>query len=210
MVLLFASRRRKAKETGSFSMKSSSTSSFKASVHSPSISRHIEADWLWQWQRTWSHFYDHRTTGKVLIRPVSTLVLTFGISGKRFPLSTVLTIGIQIITRLEQIHRKGFVHRDIKANNFTIGRGDKANIVYIIDFGLAKKYKDLKTGQHIAIRGGKSLVGTARYASIASHDGYEQCRRDDLESLGYLLLYFLRGKLPWQGIQMHDKNEKYA
>ena len=122
----------------------------------------------------------------------------------------MLTIGIQIITRLEQIHRKGFVHRDIKANNFTIGRGDKANIVYIIDFGLAKKYKDLKTGQHIAIRGGKSLVGTARYASIASHDGYEQCRRDDLESLGYLLLYFLRGKLPWQGIQMHDKNEKYA
>ena len=118
----------------------------------------------------------------------------------------MLTIGIQIITRLEQIHRKGFVHRDIKANNFTIGRGDKANIVYIIDFGLAKKYKDLKTGQHIAIRGGKSLVGTARYASIASHDGYEQCRRDDLESLGYLLLYFLRGKLPWQGIQMHDKN----
>ena len=122
----------------------------------------------------------------------------------------MLTIGIQIITRLEQIHRKGFVHRDIKANNFTIGRGDKANIVYIIDFGLAKKYKDLKTGQHIAIRGGKSLVGTARYASIASHDGYEQGRRDDLESLGYLLLYFLRGKLPWQGIQMHDKNEKYA
>ena len=122
----------------------------------------------------------------------------------------MLTIGIQIITRLEQIHRKGFVHRDIKANNFTIGRGDKANTVYIIDFGLAKKYKDLKTGQHIAIRGGKSLVGTARYASIASHDGYEQCRRDDLESLGYLLLYFLRGKLPWQGIQMHDKNEKYA
>ena len=122
----------------------------------------------------------------------------------------MLTIGIQIITRLEQIHRKGFVHRDIKANNFTIGRGDKANIVYIIDFGLAKKYKDLKTGQHIAIRGGKSLVGTARYASIASHDGYEQCCRDDLESLGYLLLYFLRGKLPWQGIQMHDKNEKYA
>ena len=132
------------------------------------------------------------------------------LSGKRFPLSTVLTIGVQIITRLEQIHRKGFVHRDIKANNFTIGRGEKAKTVHIIDFGLAKKYKDLKTGQHIAVRGGKSLVGTARYASIASHDGYEQCRRDDLESLGYLLLYFLRGKLPWQGIQMHNKAEKYA
>lgn len=91
-----------------------------------------------------------------------------------------------------------------------IGRGDHSKTVYIIDFGLAKRYKDLRTGQHIPIKGGKSLVGTARYASIASHEGYEQCRRDDLESLGYLLLYFVRGKLPWQGIQIQNKNEKYA
>lgn len=91
-----------------------------------------------------------------------------------------------------------------------IGRGEHSKIVYIIDFGLAKRYKDLRTGQHIPIKGGKSLVGTARYASIASHEGFEQCRRDDLESLGYLLLYFLRGKLPWQGIQIQNKNEKYA
>lgn len=95
-------------------------------------------------------------------------------------MATTLSIGIQIITRLEQIHRKGFVHRDIKANNFMTGCGDDKKTVYIIDFGLTKRYKDLKTGQHIAIKGGKSLVGTARYASIASHEGYEQCRRDDL------------------------------
>ena len=119
-------------------------------------------------------------------------------------------MGIQIITRLEQIHRKGFVHRDIKANNFMSGCGEERKTVYAIDFGLAKRFRDLKTGQHIAIKGGKSLVGTARYASIASHEGYEQCRRDDLESLGYLLLYFLIGKLPWQGIQIHNKSEKYA
>ncbi len=131
-------------------------------------------------------------------------------SNRKFPLSTVLSIGIQIITRLEHLHRKGFVHRDIKANNFALGLGEKSRIVYIIDFGLAKKYKDLRTGVHIPIKGGKSLVGTARYASIASHDGYEQCRRDDLESTGYLLLYCLRGKLPWQGIQMNSKHEKYA
>jgi serine/threonine protein kinase len=85
------------------------------------------------------------------------------------------------------------------------GSGDDRKIVYVIDFGLAKRYRDLKTGQHIPIKGGKSLVGTARYASIASHEGYEQCRRDDLESLGYLLLYFLIGKLPWQGVQIHNK-----
>jgi serine/threonine protein kinase len=90
------------------------------------------------------------------------------------------------------------------------GCGDDKKTVYIIDFGLAKRYRDLKTGQHIAIKGGKSLVGTARYASIASHEGFEQCRRDDMESLGYLLLYFLIGKLPWQGIQIHSKTEKYA
>lgn len=90
-------------------------------------------------------------------------------SGKKLGIGTTLSIGSQIIDRLEQIHRKGFVHRDIKANNFMIGRKDKARIVYIIDFGLAKKYKDIKTGQHIPMKGGKSLVGTARYASIASH-----------------------------------------
>jgi casein kinase 1 len=101
-------------------------------------------------------------------------------SNKKFSLTTTMNIGIQIISRLEMIHRKGFVHRDIKANNFMVGKGEKCKIVYVIDFGLAKRYKDLKTGQHIAIKGGKSLVGTARYASIASHEGYEQCRRDDL------------------------------
>lgn len=86
-----------------------------------------------------------------------------------------------------------------------IGKNDKNKTIYIIDFGLAKRYKDIKTGQHIPLKGGKSLVGTARYASIASHDGQQQCRRDDLESLAYLLLYFLRGKLPWQGIQIANK-----
>jgi len=93
-------------------------------------------------------------------------------SSKRFTISSTYNIGIQIITRLEQIHRKGFVHRDIKANNFMIGRGEKAQTVYIIDFGLAKRYFDPKTNKHIPVKGGKSLVGTARYASIASHEGF--------------------------------------
>ena len=106
---------------------------------------------------------------------------------KRFSISTTINIGLQIINRLEMIHRKGFLHRDIKANNFMVGKREKIKTVFIIDFGLAKRYKDMKTGKHIPLKSGKSLVGTARYASIASHDGFEQCRRDDLESLAYLL-----------------------
>ncbi|CAM6006546.1 unnamed protein product [Sphagnum balticum] len=97
------------------------------------------------------------------------MVLPSKCSGKKFSLPSTLNIALQILTRLEQIHRKGFVHRDIKANNFMVGRAEKTKIVYVIDFGLAKRYRDLKTGQHIAMKGGKSLVGTARYASIASH-----------------------------------------
>ena len=91
---------------------------------------------------------------------------------KKFSLSTVFQIGIQIIDRLEALHRKGYLHRDIKANNFMIGKSDKRETVYIIDFGLVKKYRDSKTGLHIPFKTGKSLVGTARYASIASHLGH--------------------------------------
>lgn len=136
----------------------------------------------------------------------SSLEDLFQSNGRKFSVSTVLQIGIQIIQRLEAIHRKGFLHRDIKANNFMIGKEEKRNVVYIIDFGLAKRYRDPKTGAHIPFKEGKSLVGTARYASIASHLGYEQGRKDDLESLGFLLLYFLRGKLPWQGVQIKNKS----
>ncbi|XVF81013.1 hypothetical protein PTKIN_Ptkin15bG0122200 [Pterospermum kingtungense] len=107
------------------------------------------------------------------------------------------------------MHSRGFLHRDIKPDNFLMGLGRKANQVYIIDYGLAKKYRDLQTHKHIPYRENKNLTGTARYASVNTHLGVEQSRRDDLESLGYVLMYFLRGSLPWQGLKAGTKKQKY-
>lgn len=129
---------------------------------------------------------------------------------RRFSVRTVLMLADQMIHRVEYVHAKNFVHRDIKPDNFLIGLGNKANEVHIIDFGLAKKYRDTKTQQHIPYREGKNLTGTARFASVNTHRGLEQSRRDDLEALGYVFMYFLRGSLPWQGLKAHGKADKYC
>lgn len=132
----------------------------------------------------------------------------FNYCGQKFSLHTTIMFGIQALERIEHIQSCDFLHRDIKPDNFLIGNKNAA-LVYMIDFGLAKRFRNPKTGQHIPWKEGKNLTGTARYASLNTHLGYEQSRRDDLEGLAYVMLYFLKGKLPWQGLDARTKKEKY-
>lgn len=128
--------------------------------------------------------------------------------GKLTTQSTVL-IAEQVLQRIEYLHSKCFVHRDIKPENFMFGVGDKVHHVYIIDFGLSKLYWDKPRQQHCQFKQKLSLTGTARYASVNAHKGIEQSRRDDLEAIGHMLFYFLRGALPWSGLDAKTQEEKY-
>ena len=115
---------------------------------------------------------------------------------KKFNLKDVCMIGLQCLERLEYIHSKYVVHRDIKPQNLVIGKNDP-NILYLIDFGLSRKYRSSRTGKHIKFNNLKLTFGSLRYLSINGNRRYEQSRRDDLESLGYMLIYIATGKLPW-------------
>ncbi|KAL7663125.1 non-specific serine/threonine protein kinase [[Candida] zeylanoides] len=133
----------------------------------------------------------------------------FNYCNRKFSYKTVLLLADQLICRIEYIHARCFIHRDIKPDNFLMGIGRRGSQVNVIDFGLAKKYRDPRTHLHIPYRENKNLTGTARYTSVNTHLGIEQSRRDDLESLGYVLIYFCRGSLPWQGLKAVTKRQKY-
>ncbi|KAL6929613.1 serine/threonine protein kinase [Hanseniaspora valbyensis] len=128
---------------------------------------------------------------------------------RQFSLKTCIMLAIQMISRIQYIHSRSFIHRDIKPDNFLLGNGRRASTIHVIDFGLSKKYREFHTHNHIPYRENKNLTGTARYASLNTHLGIEQSRRDDLESLGYVLIYFAKGSLPWQGLKADTKRQKY-
>ena len=128
---------------------------------------------------------------------------------KKMTTRCVCNIGYQMIEILEYIHNKHVIHRDIKPDNFVVGLNEKRKYIYILDFGLSKKYRSSRTLKHYEIIKNKNLTGTARYASINALNGLTQSRRDDLEAIGYVLMYFLRGRLPWQGIPVKNKEDRY-
>ncbi|KAJ6229206.1 casein kinase 1-like protein [Anaeramoeba flamelloides] len=133
----------------------------------------------------------------------------FNYCQRKFSLKTILMIIDQLICRIEQVHSKSFIYRDIKPENFVIGRKNQKNQIFMIDFGLAKLYRGFWTHKQNKFKNNCDLVGTVRYSSINTHMGIEQSRRDDLESIGYMIIYFLKGRLPWQGFKVINNKERH-
>ena len=129
---------------------------------------------------------------------------------RHISLKNLIFLGTQMLKRIEYLHKCHIIHRDIKPENFIMGgKKQTENILYLCDYGLAKRFRNPKTGDHIPYIDGKKLTGTARYVSIYTHLGIEQSRRDDIEGIMYTLIYLYKGSLPWQNVKCKNRSEKY-
>jgi serine/threonine protein kinase len=117
---------------------------------------------------------------------------------EQLPMKVIIHFGLQMLKIVKDIHDRGIVHCDLKPSNFLI-KNNKDNLteVYLIDYGLAKCFIDDKQ-RHYGLKTNETIIGTHRYMSVNTHQGFSQSRRDDLESLGYILMFLYHGKLPWQ------------
>eukprot|EP00440_Ansanella_granifera_P045874 gb/GFBE01049691.1/.p1 GENE.gb/GFBE01049691.1/~~gb/GFBE01049691.1/.p1 ORF type:complete len:346 (+),score=33.33 gb/GFBE01049691.1/:1-1038(+) len=151
------------------------------------------------------HLYWYGTEGDLNIMVIDllgpSLERVFQTSGRVFDLKTTLALGIQMIDCIEGVHNCGLIHRDVKPANILMGGASDPYLLHLVDFGLAKRYIEKRSEQHIRLRTKKAFTGTATFASARTHLGLEQSRRDDLEAVGFILVYFLRGRLPWQDLQ---------
>lgn len=158
--------------------------------------------------RVFRFFVQENYKMMVMSRLGDSLENLFEKRNKRFSMKTILMIAIQMLKRIEYVHDMGFIHRDIKPDNFLIGFKNEPYLIYMVDFGLSKRYRDAQ-GHHIPFKNDCKFKGTVRYSSVHTHMGIESSRRDDLESIGYVLLYFARnGHLPWMGVQC-PKSERH-
>jgi casein kinase 1 len=154
----------------------------------------------------------HRYMAMQLLGP--SLEDLFSFSGRRFSTKTLCMIALQLLRRIEFLHSKSIVHRDLKSANVLMGGVGDESTLYVIDFGLAKHFRNPTTHKHVAYRdecgNPTHMTGTARFASINTHLGMAYSRRDDIESLGYLLVYFWKGSLPWQNVEAMNRDRKYV
>jgi len=138
-------------------------------------------------------------------------VIMSKLPNKKFSMKSALMIINQSLERLKLIHEKNIIHRDMKPENLCIGYKGKEKNIYLIDFGLSKIINNDKKNQFLLnIKSEKIVIGTVRYISMNAHLGNEQYKKDDLESLAYMLVFFIKGELPWQNLKAKSRKEKYT